>query len=150
MTRMEVHADLIVNHLEVVQVGAFGKLILAAFIDIVHQDVFVGVSQFEDARAFYRLFGLLLVVVRLLPDARCQVSGSCFFDAIAMSFGLVEKMIQTIFVDDIAINTSSARLRDKEWLEVAVDICKVIVGLGVIDAILTLVILNLPLTRVFA
>lgn len=53
VARMEVHANGIVYDFEILQIGAFRKLILAFHIYIVHQDVLVRTYQREDAGTFY-------------------------------------------------------------------------------------------------
>lgn len=67
VARMEVHANGIVYDFEILQIGAFRKLILAFHIYIVHQDVLVRACQREDARAFHGFFRLLLIVIGFLP-----------------------------------------------------------------------------------
>ncbi len=61
VARMEVHANGIVYDFEILQIGAFRKLILAFHIYIVHQDVLVRTYQREDAGTFYSFFRLLLI-----------------------------------------------------------------------------------------
>ncbi len=41
VARMEVHRYLMVNNLEILQIGGLGKLILAVHVDVIHQDVFI-------------------------------------------------------------------------------------------------------------
>ena len=68
VARMEVHANGIVYDFEILQIGAFRKLILAFHIYIVHQDVLVRTYQREDAGTFYSFFRLLLIIFRRMAN----------------------------------------------------------------------------------
>lgn len=78
VARMEVHANGIVYDFEILQIGAFRKLILAFHIYIVHQDVLVRTYQREDAGTFYSFFRLLLIIFRFCPLSGSQGGGGCF------------------------------------------------------------------------
>lgn len=78
VARMEVHANGIVYDFEILQIGAFRKLILAFHIYIVHQDVLVRTYQREDAGTFYSFFRLLLIIFRFFPLSGGQGGGGCF------------------------------------------------------------------------
>ena len=77
VARMEVHANGIVYDFEILQIGAFRKLILAFHIYIVHQDVLVRTYQREDAGTFYSFFRLLLIIFRFCPLSGSQGGGGC-------------------------------------------------------------------------
>lgn len=81
VARMEVHANGIVYDFEILQIGAFRKLILAFHIYIVHQDVLVRTYQREDAGTFYSFFRLLLIIFRFCPLSGSQGGGGCFTGA---------------------------------------------------------------------
>ena len=105
MTRMEIHFHIIINHLKVLQIGRFGKLILTFHIHIIHQDVFVLSYQLEGSGSFYGIFSLLLVVILFFPLTGSQRLGRSDFNAIAMTFGLIEHVIYTILIYNITIYT---------------------------------------------
>ena len=105
VTGMEIHADGMVYHFEVFEVGTFRKLVFAFHIYIVHQNIFVRTYQREDACTFHSFFRLLFIIIRFRPLSGSQRGGSRFFDSIAIPFRLIKQMIKPVFVDNVAVDT---------------------------------------------
>ena len=130
---MEVHANGIVYDFEILQIGAFRKLILAFHIYIVHQDVLVRTYQREDAGTFYSFFRLLLIIFRFCPLSGSQGGGGCFLDAIAVSFRFIEQVVKSVFVNDVSVNTGLAILREEQSFGFSFYIGEIFVGVCVIN-----------------
>ena len=124
MTRMEVHLHITVEHLEIDEVGCLAEFIATFHIDVIHENVLIRADELEDARAFDGICCLLLVFSIFNPFSRCQAACDGSLDAIAVAFGLIEEMEDTILENYISIDAREFILRDEEGLRLAFKIGK--------------------------
>ncbi|MNI70636.1 hypothetical protein D3C85_1032230 [compost metagenome] len=59
MAGMKVHADILINHLKMLQIGTFGKLIAAFHIHIIHQNICIALIEFKHSGTLNRIGSLL-------------------------------------------------------------------------------------------
>ena len=142
VARMEVHANGIVYDFEILQIGAFRKLILAFHIYIVHQDVLVRTYQREDAGTFYSFFRLLLIIFRFCPLSGSQGGGGCLFNSIAVSFRFIEQVVKSVFINDVSVNTGFAILRKEQSFGFSLYIGEIFVGVCVINNVRAIAMLH--------
>ncbi len=129
MTGMKVHLHLAVYHLKTLQVSGFRKLIASFYIDVVHQDILILPYQLESTRTLYGFLGLLLVIGLFRPFSGSQGTGGGHLYTISMSFRLIEKVENTILIDNVSIDARFPILRQKQWLGLSLQICKLCIGI---------------------
>ena len=132
MTGMEVHLHLAVYHLKILQVSGFRKLIASFHIDVVHQDILILPYQFESARTLYGFLSLLLVIGLFRPCPGGQGTGGGHLYAVSMPFRLIEKVENTILIDNVSIDARFPVLRQKQWLGLSLQIRKLRIGISII------------------
>ena len=132
MTGMEVHLHLAVYHLKILQVSGFRKLIASFHIDVVHQDILILPYQFENARTLYGFLSLLLVIGFFRPCPGGQGTGGGHLYAVSMPFRLIEKVENTILIDNVSIDARFPVLRQKQWLGLSLQIRKLRIGISII------------------
>ena len=150
VTRMKIHLHLTVYHFKVFQIGRFGKLVFTFHIDIIHQDVFILTYQFESSRTFHRFRGLLLVVGFFLPLSRSQWTGSCYPDAVSMSFGFIKQVVDSIFIYDITVYARFLVFRDEKRFRFTFQVGKFFIGISIINHICPITIFHWPINQVFS
>ena len=150
VTRMEIHLHGMVNHLEMLQVGGFRKLVSPFHIHIVHQNVFVLSNQLERAGTFHGFLGLLLIVRLFFPFSGSQRTGRGYLDAVAMAFGLIEEMIYSVFEYDIPVDARVFVFRNEKRFRFSFQVREIVIGIRIIDDIRTTGILHGEINHVFS
>ena len=67
-----------------------------------------------------------------------------------MSLCLIEQVENTVFIDNIPVNTWFLILRNEEWLRFTNQICKVVIGIRIVDDIGSTGILHRPVHHIFS
>lgn len=149
VARVEIHAHLVVDDAERAQVTAFGELVAAAHVYVVHEYVAVLADEFECAGALDGIGGLLLVVGLLLPLARGERRGGGRLYAVAVSLGLVEEVVDAVAQHDVAVDARETVLGNEQRLRLTLEVGERLVGIGIIDHVGTVAILHRPVNHVF-
>ncbi|OPZ98418.1 MAG: hypothetical protein BWY72_00844 [Bacteroidetes bacterium ADurb.Bin416] len=115
------------------------ELVASAAVEVVHQDVFVAVVEFEYAAALYMRFGagVDVEVLEVFLVGSCQSFRRGLLDAVlyflavsVLRVALVEKVIHAVRIDDVVVD--GAVLGGKQGLRRALKGGEVFVGIGVI------------------
>ena len=138
-----------INDFELVEVFTFRKLVLAAHVHVVHQNIGIAVDQFEDSRSLDWLFCLLFVTRLFDPFIRCERRGRCKADTITIIFGFVEHVESAILVYDITIYAGFSILWSEQHFWLSFQIGKTFICIRIINNIWPVTMFHRPVHHIF-
>ncbi len=149
MAGFKIHADLVINNLEIVEIHTLAELVLTPPIHIIEQNVFFLIGQFKNRRPFHGMAGLLFIVGLFYPAASSEVIGHGFPDSVSVPLCFVKHMEYPVFVDNIAVDAGFSIFREEKLLRCAFQIGEILIGISIIDNISPFPVLHGPVNHVF-